>query len=192
MALQHPQTRSYTIEEFDEFIALPENADRRFELIDGEIVEKMPTEEHGVIVSILSGEIYILLKQNPLGRLSVEARYKLPEDRRNSRIPDISFTRAERLLPITRKGAVPQMPDLAIEIKSPDDSVTLLRLKAAYYLANGARMVWLIFPEQRLVEVYRPDEDVLLLVDNELRHDVLEGGDVLPGFTLPLQSIFPV
>lgn len=84
------------------------------------------------------------------------------------------------------------MPDLAIEIKSPDDSVTLLRLKAAYYLANGARKVWLIFPEQRLVEVYRPDEDVLLLVDNELRHDVLEGRDILPGFTLPLQSIFPV
>ena len=192
MALQHPQTRTCTLEEFEEFIALPENADRRFELIDGELVEKMPTEEHGVIVSILSGEIYVLLKQNPLGRVAVEARHRMPDDRRNSRIPDISFTSTERLLPITRKGAVPQMPDLAIEIKSPDDSVTLLRAKAAYYLANGARMVWLIFPEQRLVEVYRPDADVLLLVDNELRHDVLEGGDVLPGFTLALQNIFPV
>jgi Uma2 family endonuclease len=69
MALQHPQTKPYTIEEFDQFIALPENADRRFELIDGEIIEKMPTEERGVIVSTLSGEIYVFLKQNPLGRL---------------------------------------------------------------------------------------------------------------------------
>lgn len=192
MALQHPQTRSYTIEEFEEFIALPENADRRFELIYGEIIDKMLTEEHGVIVSTLSGEIYLLLQQNPLGRLSIEARHKMPEDRRNSRMPDISFTSTERLPPITRKGAVPQMPDLAIEIKSPDDSVTLLRQKAAYYIANDARMVWLIFPEQRLVEVYRPDADVLLLVDNELRHDVLEGGDVLPGFSLALQNIFPI
>lgn len=193
MALRTPQTRTHTIEEFDEFIALPENADRRFELIDGEIIEKMPTEEHGVISALMAARILMLSEQNQLGgRIAVEARYRKPEDRRNSYIPDVSFTSAERLLPITRKGAVPQMPDLAIEIKSPDDSVTLLRQKAAYYLANGARMVWLIFPEQRLVEVYRPDVDVLLLVDNELRHDVLEGGDVLPGFSLALQNIFPI
>ena len=44
MALE--QTKTYTIEEFERFLALPENADRLFELIDGEIVEKMPTEEH--------------------------------------------------------------------------------------------------------------------------------------------------
>lgn len=191
MAVQRPETQTYTIEEFEQFIALPENDDRRFELIDGEIVEKVPTEEHGVIVSTVSGEIYVFLKQNPIGRLAVEARHRTPEDRRNSRIPDIAFTRLERVLPITRKGAVPQMPDLAVEIKSPDDSVNLLRSKAAYYLANGARMVWLIFPEQRLVEVYRPDVDVLLLVDNEMRHDMLDGGEVLPGFSLPLRDIFP-
>ena len=191
MALQHPQTRSYTIEEFDAFIALPENADRRFELIDGEIVEKTPTEEHGVIVSTVGSEVYALFVSKSLGRVAVKTAYRMPQDSRNLFVSDISFTSTERLLPITRKGAVPQMPDLAIEIKSPDDSVTLLRLKANYYLANGARMVWLIFAEQRLVEVYRPDMDVLLLVDNESRHDVLEGGDVLPGFSLALQNIFP-
>lgn len=86
MALQHPQTRSYTIEEFDEFIALPENADRRFELIDGEIVEKMPTEEHGVISALMAARILMFDEQHQLGgRVAVEARYKLPEDRRNPR-----------------------------------------------------------------------------------------------------------
>jgi Uma2 family endonuclease len=180
MALQHPQTKSYTIEEFDKFIALLENADRRFELIDGEIIEKIPTEEHGVLSVLMAARILMFDEQHQLGgRVGVEARYRTPEDRRNSRMPDVSFTSTARLLPITRKGAIPQMPDLAIEVKSPDDSVMLLRLKAAYYLANGTRMVWLIFPEQRLVEVYRPDMDVL------------EGGDVLPGFTLALQHIFP-
>lgn len=191
MALQHPQTKPHTIEEFEQFISLPENADRRFELIDGEIVENVPTEEHGVIVSIISGEIYAFLKKNPIGRVAVEARYRNPEDRHNSRIPDVAFTSAERALPVTRKGAVPQMPDLAVEIKSPDDSVKLLRAKAAYYLANGARMVWVIFPELRLVEVYQPDADVLLLIDSELRQDTLDGAEVLPGFLLPLQDIFP-
>jgi Uma2 family endonuclease len=189
MALQRP--REYTIDEFEAYIALPEHADRRFELIDGEIVEKVPTEEHGVIVSILNGEIYIYLKGNAIGRVAVEPRHKMPEDRRNSRIPDLAFTSAERLLPITRQGAVPQMPDLAVEVKSPDDSISLLRAKAAFYLANGSRMVWLVYPEQRLVEVYRPDVDIVLLVDNEERHDVLDGGDVLPGFQLSLHDIFP-
>ncbi|MBZ0299229.1 MAG: Uma2 family endonuclease [Anaerolineae bacterium] len=189
MALQRPAV--YTIEEFEHFAGQPENADRRFELIDGEIVEKMPTEEHGVIAALIVARIVIFLEQHAIGgRAAVEPRHRMPEDRHNSRVPDIAFTSAERLLPLTRKGAVPQMPDLAVEIRSPDDPVSLLRAKASYYLANGSRMVWLIFPEQRLVEVYRPDEDVLLLVDHATRHDVLDGAAVLPGFSLALNDIF--
>src|SRR5690606_35400163 len=108
MAIQRP--RELEIDEFETFIALPEYADRRFELIDGEVVEKVPTEAHGIIVSIINGEIYIYLKGNPIGRVAVEARHKLPKDRRQSRIPDLAFTSNERALPVTRKGAVPQMP----------------------------------------------------------------------------------
>lgn len=121
----------------------------------------------------------------------MKVEYHLPSDDSNYLMPDLSFTRTERLLPIVEKGAVPQMPDLAIEIKSPDDKVNVLRAKPAYYLANGSRMVWLIFPEQLLVEVYQPDADVVLLVDNETRHDVIDGGDVLPGFKLAVSAVFP-
>lgn len=192
MALQQPTTE-ITIEEFEQFIALPENDERRFELIDGEIVEKVPTEEHGIIVARIVARIVFYLQQHGLEeRVAVEPRHKMPNDKRNARIPDIAYTSPERALPVVTKGAVPQMPDLAIEIKSPDDKVAQLRKKAAYYLANGSHMVWLIFPEQRLVEIYRPDADVLLLVDNENRHDVIDGGDLLPGFTLPLREIFPL
>jgi Uma2 family endonuclease len=76
-----------------------------------------------------------------------------------------------------KEGGVPEMPDLAVEIKSPDDSVRQMRDKAAYYLANGAEMVWLVFPAQRLVEVYTPDDEVQILVEG----DVLTAGDLLPG-----------
>jgi len=179
------------IEEFDQFIALPENDERRFELIDGEIIEKLPTEEHGVIAAQIVARIIMFLEQHGIkGRVAVEPRHKMPADRRNSRIPDIAYTSPERLLPLVKKGAVPQMPDLAVEIKSPDDKVNVLRAKPAFYLANGARMVLLIFPEQRLVEIYRPDVDVTLLIDNEVRHDAIDGADVLPGFTLPLATLF--
>jgi Uma2 family endonuclease len=78
------------------------------------------------------------------------------------------------------------MPDLAVEIKSPDDTVKELREKAAYYLANGARLVWLIYPAKHMVEVYTPDGDVEILVEG----DLLTGGDVLPGFSLPVAEVF--
>lgn len=191
MALQHPRTE-ILIEEFEQYIELPENNERRFELIDGELVEKVPTELHGIIVARIVARIVIYLQQHGLEeRVAVEPRHKMPKEKRNSYIPDLAYTSPERALPIVEKGAVPQMPDLAVEIKSPDDQVHLMRKKAAYYLANGSRMVWLVFPEQRLVEVYQPDMDVLLLVDHAGRHDEIDGGDVLPGFKLAVKEIFP-
>ncbi|RMF82539.1 MAG: Uma2 family endonuclease, partial [Chloroflexi bacterium] len=72
--------------------------------------------------------------------------------------------------------------------KSPDDSITGLREKAQYYLRNGARMVWLVFPKQRIVEIYRPEHDVEILTAD----DTLDGGDVLPGFSLAVRDIFDV
>jgi Uma2 family endonuclease len=88
--------------------------------------------------------------------------------------------------PIVRKGAVPRMPDLAVEVKSPDDKFKVMREKAEYYLANGTRIVWLIYPHERLVEVFRPNVDSEIL--NETHE--LNGGDVLPGFTLAIRDLF--
>ena len=191
MALQQPKT-DITIEEFEHYIALPENAQRRFELIDGEIIEKVPTEEHAVIAATIAAEIYAYLKAHGIkGRVGVEPRHKMPNEKRNSHLPDVAYTSPEKVQPIVKKGPVPQMPDLAVEIKSPDDNIILMRKKAAYYLANGSRMVWLIFPQQRLVEVYQPDVDVMLLVDNASRHDEIDGGAVLPRFKLAVREIFP-
>ena len=184
MALE--QTKTYTVEEFERFLALPENADRLFELIDGEIVEKMPTEEHGLVGSNINAHLWNFNHQHKLGRVTIEPRHQTPDNRYNSRLPDVAFTSKERALPLVTKGAVQQLPDLAVEIQSPDDSLRKMRAKAAYYLANGSRLVWLVLPEKRLVEVYRADGEVDILTEN----DALDGGDVLPGFALPVQEIF--
>jgi Uma2 family endonuclease len=175
-----------TISEFEEFIAQAENQDRLFELIDGEIVEKVVTEEHGIIAVTVSSALHIFVKAHNLGRVMVEVRHRAPKDASNERIPDISFTSAARALPLVTEGAIPQMPDLAVEIKSPSDRYIGMRQKAAYYLANGSLMVWLIFPEKRLVEVYQLDVDVEILNEN----DTIDGGTVLPGFTLAVKDIF--
>lgn len=179
--------RLYTVNEFESIIAQPDNQERLLELIHGEIVEKLPTEEHGLIAANIVTEIKIYLKQHPIGRVAVEARHQVPGDDHNSRLPDVSFTSNERALPVVKKGAVPQMPDLAVEIKSPDQSFKDMREKADYYLANGSRMVWVIYPEKHLVEVHQADDFEILT-----EKDVINGGEVLPGFTLAVREIFTI
>ncbi len=178
MAVQH----AYTTPEFESFIA--EHAESSFELIYGEIVEKMPTLLHGFIIAILTTALMNYLRVNPIGRAVVEGRYSLPSDNLNDRIPDLSFITNEKGA-LVRKGAALYMPDLAVEVQSPDQSDKLMTDKAAYYLANGTRMVWLIYPEKRIVEVLTPDDRQLL---NESA--TLNGGAVLPNFSLPISEIF--
>jgi len=173
-----------TADEFERIVDLSENGDRLLELINGEIVEKMPTQEHGTIASNIDFALGLYNRQHKLGRLGVEVRQRLPNDLLNSRMPDISFSTARH--PLVRKGGVPEMPDLAVEIKSPSDSVRKMREKAAYYLENGARLVWLVYPQKRFIEVYSPDADVEILLEG----DTLTGGDVLPGFTLLVAEVF--
>lgn len=181
-----PPIHAVNIDEFEAFLELPENSDRLFELIDGEIIEKMPTERHGLIIFTLSGYLFIYLAENPVGRATVETRYRPADDTRNDRIPDLSFTRNEHLAEVVERGAVLRLPDLCVEVKSPTDKYVDFRAKAAYYLKNGALQAWLIYPREKLVEVYSQGNDIAVLTID----DMLEGGDLLPGFKLTVRTLF--
>jgi Uma2 family endonuclease len=178
----------YTVDDFEEFIALPENRHRLFELINGEIVEKMPTEEHGFIAGLFFHYIFVHRQlMGLMGYPGVEVRHRRPGDRYNNRLPDVSYRAATS--PIVTKGAVPQMPDLAIEIQSPDDKPRELREAAEYYLRNGSKLVWLVYPALRQIEVCTL-VDGMLNVQTLTLNDTLEAEDILPGFKLPLKDIF--
>jgi len=174
----------YSDDEFEAFLKLPENRDRLFELIDGEIVEKMTTAEHGVIAALIATFINMFLFANPIGWVAVESRHKPAKDKKNSRLPDISFSTKDH--PITRRGAALYIPELCIEIQSPDDSAKHMIDTAQFYLANGAKMVWLVYPKKQLVETLTLDSRELLGIE-----DTIDGGDVLPGFKLDVKRIFP-
>jgi Uma2 family endonuclease len=174
----------HTIHEFEKFVNDAENAYRLFELIDGEIVEKMPTREHGVAAGNIVTDLNIFLRQNPIGRAAVEARHRPPDDQYNDRLPDVSFV-SDMNRPVERVGAALYMPDLVVEIQSPTDSLRKMLKRAEFYLANGTRMVWLVYLAKRLVEVLTADDRQLLTED-----DILTGGDVLPGFSMPVRDIF--
>jgi Uma2 family endonuclease len=177
------QDRSYTVGEFEALITEPENRDRLFELVYGEIVEKVPTQLHAAIVHLISGFLFVFLRENPIGWALVEARYQLPGDEHNARVPDLSFV-SDRSRPLLEQGPAPYMPDLAVEIKSPDDGYKEM---AEYYLQNGSRMVWLVYPEKHLLEVLTLTDRQLLSMD-----ETLDGADVLPGFKIIVRDIFPV
>lgn len=172
-----------TVEEFEKVLALPENAERLLELINGEIVEKVPTEKHGELALAFGSAIRAHVVRHKLGRVGVEIRHQLPSDKRNSRLPDISFISGKRAS--VEQGSVRQMPDLAVEIKSPDDSLDTLKDKAHYYLLNGTLLVWILDWTKKQVWVKTPDDEYVL---NEA--DTLDGGDVLPGFKILISDIF--
>jgi Uma2 family endonuclease len=174
-----------TVQEYETFLALPENADRRFELVNGEIVEHMPTILHGIIISLINFFIVQYLRQHLIGFCTVEARYRLPNDKENDLIPNLSFVANERG-EITRSGPAPYMPDLAVEVQSEGQSKRFMLDKAILYLANGTRMVWIVYPESKILEVLTNDARDLLTIN-----DTLTGRDVLPGFSVPVRELFP-
>lgn len=93
----------YPDDDFEKFIALPENRDRLFELINGEIVEKVLTQQQGIIVLNVGAKIHTYVEHRNWGRVAVEVRHQLSGDKHNSRLPDISFY-ADATTPVVERG----------------------------------------------------------------------------------------
>jgi Uma2 family endonuclease len=174
----------YTLAAFHAFADQPENAGRLLELIDGEIAEKVGSFTPSQIAALILIELGIYLKSNPIGRVTgADGSYTISED--NEFIPDVAYISKVRL-PERPEREAPIPPDLAVEVKSPTDRLRALRRKAERYLEAGTRLVWLVLPDDQSIEVYMPDADVLVLRPG----DTLDGGEVLPGFTLAVSAIF--
>jgi Uma2 family endonuclease len=173
-----------TIEAFEAFLQRSENRDRLWELIHGRIVEKVPTEEHSVIVLNIGFFLKLYIREHKQGRAGPEMRHQRLQDDINSRLPDMSYF-IDHSRPVVTEGAVPIYPDLAVEVKSPDDSYVEMRDKAHFYLAQGTRMVWLVYPAKRAMEIITADDIQWLTI-----MDTLTAEDILPGFSVPVAEIF--
>jgi Uma2 family endonuclease len=184
MLLEQTRQREYTADEFEALMLDPEYEDRLMELIDGELMEKMPHELHGLIVAWIARYLLnFIIDHSIKGRVTTEAMHRTLANSRNLFLPDVAFRAGVK--PLVTKGSVMEMPDLAVEVKSGSNTLKGLRQKARIYLESGTRIVWLVLPDRKLVEVYTAAEEWVLGVG-----DTLNGGDVLPGFTLPVEAIF--
>ncbi len=105
------------------------------------------------------------------------------------RSPDAAWVRRERLSGLTaeqKQRFLPLCPDFVIELRSTSDPLTPLEAKMREYLENGARLGWLIDPEERKVHIYLPN-DQLEIAD---KPDNLSSEPILPGFVLDLKPIW--
>lgn len=178
------QMRSVTPEAFDHFVQQPENRDRNFELIAGEIVEVVSNSYSSEIAAIILGELRAFIKGKTLGRVTgADGGYIIDGERY---IPDAAFISNARQPQRSYAAYNPVAPDLAVEVMSPTDNVDDLRLKIVNYL-NAGTTLWVVNPPQKTVEVYTPGGKPRVLTIN----DTLDGGTVLPGFTLAVKDVFP-
>ena len=185
------QERLYTVDDVWRLSQLPENEHKHFYLIDGELFWDMPPGFlHGHIAGLIFHYFLIFAAKHDLGKPTVESGYYPAADRTTLLAPDVAFVRKEKVPLANPTQLVASMPDIAVEIASPSNTLAELRRKAAAYLANGTELVWLVLPAQASVEVWRMGADGDPASEIVDKHGSLSGEPVLPGFSLNLQRLF--
>ncbi len=166
------------------------NRDLRFERTStGELVVMSPAgSDTGRQNLGLSGQLWLWNRQVRLGvTFDSSAGFTLPNGAIRS--PDASWIKQERwnsLNTAQKRKFAPICPDFVVELCSPSDRLIDVQIKMQEYLDNGAILGWLIDPETRQVEIYRPNQTV------EIKNapNSLSGEDILPGFELDLQELW--
>jgi Uma2 family endonuclease len=161
--------------------------DRSYELLDGQLVEKGMGARASVIGSKLHNLIGQVVWPQRLGfLLDAEGGYELFAGRNRVRKPDLSFIRRERLPEGVPGGWVKIAPDFAAEIISPNDEAEKVMTKVLEWLSVGVRLVWVVYPNSRVVHIIRPGGSAAWVASG----GQLSGEDVLPAFTCPVDELF--
>ena len=195
---------------YDDLMSLPED-EYLHELVRGEIVRMPPPKgKHGRIEGALAEAVGRFLyefalargwrpEQGLLGRdLLVGAlgvgefgiRFTLPDDPDQVRGIDLCYLSPEQVARYEETGPdeyFSEVPVLVAEVISPSETAEYIDEKVNDYLAGGAQLVWLLFPKARRVQVYRPDHTM----ETVAADGMLDGGEVLPGFSVAVASLFP-
>ena len=169
------------------FFRLP-NDDTFQELIRGEVrTSPPPGSPHGRTSSEIHTVLAPFVKAQELGAMFIETGYRVERDPDTVLAPDLSFVRAARLPSLSDSSYSDLVPDLVVEVISPSESRPEVERRMREWLRLGARLGWAADPRRRTVAVYRQGAETQLLGPE----DVLDGGEVLPGFQCPIREFFP-
>jgi Uma2 family endonuclease len=164
-----------------------DSENRLYELVDGVLVEKVMSLKASLVAGDILTAFNNFVKPKNLGIVpGSDGALKLMP--RLIRIPDVSFISWAQLPALEYPDdPIPHLhPDIAVEVLSEGNTKEEMRRKVREYFFSGASLVWLVDPDMRTARVYTsPDESTALT-----EADALDGGDVLPGFSLPLKELF--
>ncbi len=160
------------------------DAEKRYELWDGRLVEVSPSGDmHTILIVWISYLLMDYALKNDLGDVTGEiGGYKLSET--TVLAPDVGFI-AKGRLQLSGKF-IPFAPDLAVEIRSPGDTLTEIYDKVVEYFKYGTRLVWVVYPKSKTIHVYSSATQVKILTIE----DTLDGGSVLPGSRVSVHAVF--
>jgi Uma2 family endonuclease len=176
--------KTYTPEDL---LHMPDGS--RYELIDGRLVERNISAESSHVAANLIWLVSNHVYPQKLGKVfATDCGYQIfPDEPNRVRYPDGSYIARARLtaagLP---KGHIRIAPDLAIEVVSPHDTAEEVETKRVSLMQAGTKLLWVVYPETRTVHVSRQTGNPSMLTDA----DVLNGEDVLPGFTCRVADLF--
>jgi Uma2 family endonuclease len=171
----------WTIEAFQAYIIRPDNADRLFELINGEIIEKMPGRTRNSFLSMkLDRHVYPFCVQHniPCYTSGGDGAYTIGG---HIIAPDFAF----KTTPMSADYPDPTSPLWAVEIVSPTDRAVDIRTRRDIYI-QASILYWELYPDLGRVDVYPPAQPARSFALD----DILDGAPILPGFQLAVKTLF--
>ena len=171
----------------EELLKMPDDG-LRSELVKGEVRRMAPGGNiHGRLTINVTTPLGQHVREKDLGTVyAAETGFILSTDPDTVRAPDVAFVRRERVEEVGEIGEYwPGAPDLAVEVVSPSDLYTEVEEKVWDWLDAGARMVVVVNPRGRTVRVHLSRTETRTLTEQ----DTLDGGDVLPGWKLPIADV---
>jgi Uma2 family endonuclease len=163
--------------------------EKRYELIRGQLVEKEMSKKSSWCGLRLGGRLEAFVERKRLGWVfGADQGFTCFDDPGMVRKPDASFIALGRMSvdEFEEEGYCPIAPDLAVEVISPNDLSYDVEQKRDLWLDAGVRLVWIVNPKQKTVSVHSRTGETALLRPG----GTLDGGEVLPGFSLPLDELF--
>ncbi len=159
----------------------------RTELVKGEIIYLMPTgHPHSFYEGNITGFLFAFVREHKLGRV-LPGEVGIYTHRRPDTVrgADVAFISHERLAQVQSKSFLDICPELIVEVMSPDDTWSEVHEKLEEYFAVGAKLIWVLDPRRQCLHVYRSLTDLDVLTEK----DTLTGGEVLPGFQVPVAEL---
>lgn len=170
--------------------APPDNVDALYEVVNGIRIELPPMSTWS---NLIASRIYLRMapaaSEQRLGTACMENLFVLDPETDLRRRPDVAFVSAERWSldrEVPESGDWEVVPDLCVEVTSPNDLYDEVMGKVQEYFRHGVRQVWIVWPAERQVHVYGSPRDVLVLAGE----DTLRSDELLPGFVVRLDALF--